>query len=150
MKRWLIRSLALVFVLACSVVWVRSFYIGTDIYYATQLKRADLCSQRGKLYLSYIWSDQIGSIFTTKSPMGIDEYTLDKSITFTDGLYDHHFLDFTFGFGPEDFGTTISYFVVPFWFLDSAAILISLFVWRKTRAPNPAIAFPVEIKKIAG
>jgi len=34
---------------------------------------------------------------------------------------------------------------IPFWFLTTLATLALLFAWRKTRKPNPAMAFPVEM-----
>ncbi len=36
---------------------------------------------------------------------------------------------------------------IPFWFLTIVLTLALFFVWRKTRRPNPARAFPVETVK---
>ena len=35
---------------------------------------------------------------------------------------------------------------IPYWFLIIVFSLALFFVWRKTRMPNPATAFPVEVK----
>jgi hypothetical protein len=148
-RRWSIRTFALLLVVAVSAMWVRSYYVSTFVTRTANGIAIHLQSARGAVYLLKArdlpsvaeWHFGDGDFEKVNDPTSWEAVS---GSYFPHLLGIHHLFGFTFGRV-----TTARFleFAIPYWFIDSACILIGLYVWRKTRPkPNPVMAFPVVVE----
>jgi hypothetical protein len=143
-RRWIIRSIFILLVVAVSAMWVRSWYFADNIDHLTRDGLLRCNSEWGRL-----------SLYHSSGPFeyGFGWYyfcdiSYNREIDGLDLATFHHLAGFEYGIATLGFhrATRIK---MPYWFIDSVAGLIGLYAWWKTRPkPNPATAFPVEARKV--
>jgi hypothetical protein len=159
MRRTLImRGLALIPVLIISAVWVRSYFTSSFVTWGRRTSTTTTESIRGNIEISrtdlykgewpegWTWGEMEVQLQTMvqfdRIRVRIFQHDLPPSNVF-------RLLGFGYAVCPfPDDAQEWRVITLPYWFFDVLAALLALYVWRKTRpAPNPATAFPVEIKK---
>jgi hypothetical protein len=147
-RRRLIRGLAILLVVACAAAWVRSYHSAAFIILKTRDSVLRFESLRGKICLAH----HKNYLHEPGWQFGDDDSDFRRYFPQFETEDRSHVLRASgFSYGRFFFrgGEPNMYagFGVPYWFINSFGILIGLLVWRKTRTPNPATAFPVETKK---
>jgi len=138
-RRWLLRGLAILFVVACPAAWVRSYFFETSLFFTYGHQCLGIFTDRGLLYMCR--NDDYGPY---QGFAAYDNY-VDETHSELDRPSAHYFLGFLYDNMRNPLRTYIV--GVPFWFLTVVTVLVLFYVWRRTRhKPNPATAFPVEMK----
>jgi hypothetical protein len=136
-RRWIIRSFAILLVVACSVMWVRSYSFITGGYAQSGRYAVNIGASRGRLFVGWVENGggMDGFHYSNHARSGLDY------------LPDHDFL----GFSVQTYRFNARFFRscgIPFWFVIVIFSTVLFFVWRKTRKVNPATAFPVVTTKV--
>ena len=140
-RRRIVRVIPLLLVATCSVAWCCSFYGTTTVDYSTFHVNAASWSQKGKIYIWWAWSH---------APMFSPGVSLTPVDSNRHPFPIYSFLGFSYVYAENRITFNLLFLVIPYWAIDSVAVLIGMAAWRKRgRNLNPATAFPVEkVKRI--
>jgi len=139
-RRWIIRSVALMLLTLCVVVWVGSYWIGVGVTY----RGADVYDM-GILH-GKICSGNL-NVISMRAPQGVHFFLLHHYPGLLLGGEDreYYFLGFWCLKNPR--GAELE---IPIYFPTLLSVFLLWFVWRKTRAKAAGKAFPVEMAAKAG
>ena len=133
-RRWIIRSIFILPILLCIVGWGWSAGHSGDVWYWTGVTGVSCSTGWGSVGVCTIYSR-----VPDWEPGWHCEVVPTDEIRFLFGAH----LGFVYSSTP-----IYTHVYVPYWFLILVFSAVLLFVWRKTRKPNHATAFPVEMDKM--
>jgi hypothetical protein len=163
-RRWMIRSFALLMLIACTGLWFHSYFAGL-FYNVTkgEFRSCGGCTS-GHFCLTYYhcWANEPGTT-TTEWDFGSCDRAADPYKGFADlarefarnpdahletSIHEYFGFNWMMMTGPYH-DRIVRAATAPCWFVETAVLAITLYVWRKTRPKvNPANSFPVVPGKV--
>jgi hypothetical protein len=148
LRWWFTRIIAILLIVACSAAWLWSYYDSIRIDYTNGGDYIEFSSRQGRFIfgkiLNYPFKRGRWHFYNNVKDWYWDDL---ERVKWGNEVKVCSFMGFEyFSYPPPTYPWFV--FSGPYWAVDSVAILIGLYVWRRKRPKlNPATAFPIETKK---
>jgi hypothetical protein len=145
--RWLVRGLALTLLTLCAVAYAGSDFQRLAFVWEQSLPRREWIGALGSGWLALEKHDIIDLSLPTPVNPGLRRTLFRDGAVFQRAYSGSTYHGFGFAYHPDPSGLSHDnwYVIIPLWFPTLLSAGLLWLVWRKTRKPNPGVAFPVEI-----